>query len=156
MNHVTFIFNCVTLVLLKGGHLCVLVLNQNDKMKKIKIFTGHPHCFILVVFTAQGQTASIIHHKYVEFGIRFMPTFSSFQIKSSNGSNVKGEATLGFGVGALLGFNFNEHVGLQAEIIYNSISQKSESMEAQYKINLKYVNVPLLLSLNTGKSKAII
>ena len=92
----------------------------------------------------------------VELGVRFMPTFSSFEMKSSSGGKVSGQVTLGYGGGAFLGINFSEHVGIQGEILYFSISQKyKESNNAERSINLRYVNIPLLLSLNTGKSKPV-
>jgi hypothetical protein len=91
----------------------------------------------------------------VEFGLRFMPTITSFDMKTSSGGTVKGEVTFGYGVGALLGFNFNDHVGIQGELMYSSISQKYKEQDVEQKINLKYVNIPLLLSLNTGKSKPV-
>jgi opacity protein-like surface antigen len=114
-----------------------------------------PIVSLLLVNTAIGQTTTIVEHKYAEFGIRFMPTFTSLEIKTSTGNNVSGDVTLGFGMGALLGFNFSKHIGVQGEIIYSSISQKYEIDDTAYKINLRYVNVPLLLSLNTGKTKAV-
>lgn len=91
----------------------------------------------------------------VEFGFRFMPTFSSFDMKTSSGGTVKGEVTLGYGAGALLAINFSNHVGIQGEVIYNSLSQKFVDQELEREINLRYVNIPLLLSLNTGKSKPV-
>lgn len=91
----------------------------------------------------------------VEFGLRLMPTVTSLDVKTSSGGSVSGKAVLGFGAGMLLGYNITEHVGVQAELIYNSISQKSNDDNVERKINLRYVNVPLLLSLNTGKSDLI-
>nr|MBA3898723.1 hypothetical protein [Bacteroidota bacterium] len=64
-----------------------------------------------------------------EIGLRFMPTISSFDMKTSGGNTIKGEATLGFGIGAMLGFNFSNHVGLTGEIIYNSLAQKYKDEE---------------------------
>ena len=90
-----------------------------------------------------------------EVGLRYMPTFTSFDIKSSNGGVIKGAVTLGFGMGAFLGFNFSEHVGIQGEIIYTSLSQKYKDVDVDRSINLRYINIPLLLSLNTGKSNAV-
>ncbi len=90
-----------------------------------------------------------------EFGFRFMPTISSFEMKTSTGGVVKGEAKLGYGIGAMLGFNFSEHVGIQSEVIYSSITQELKEGEVSQKINLRYVNIPVLLSLNTGKSNPV-
>ncbi len=86
-----------------------------------------------------------------EFGLRFMPTVSALDINTSSGGTVKGEATLGYGFGAFLGFNFTDHFGIQGEVIYNSTSQKYKELDVERKITLKYVNIPILLSFNTGK-----
>jgi opacity protein-like surface antigen len=90
-----------------------------------------------------------------EFGIRFMPTFSSFDLRNSSGNTIKGEVTLGYGGGIFLGFNFDEHFGIQSELLYTSISQKHKELEVEQKVTLRYVNIPLLFSLNTGKSKVV-
>jgi hypothetical protein len=90
-----------------------------------------------------------------EVGLRFMPTFSSFEMKNAGGGTVDGDVTLGFGLGALLGFNFTNIVGIQGELIYSSISQKYKEVDVEHRVNLRYFNIPLLLSLNTGKTKAV-
>jgi len=89
------------------------------------------------------------------FGVRFMPTISSFDMKTTDGATVKGEVSFGYGLGGLIGYNFNQHVGIQAELIYSSINQKYQERDVERKINLKYMNIPLLLSLNTGISKDV-
>ena len=103
--------------------------------------------FIMSVSSAYAQRA--------EFGLRFMPTFTKFDIKTSAGGTIQGEAKLGFGFGALLGFNFNRYVGAQGELIYSTNSQKYKEDGYERQIKLKYLNIPLLLSLNTGKTKII-
>ena len=90
-----------------------------------------------------------------ELGFRLMPTFSSFQMQTSTGGTVKGKVMFGFGAGALLGFNFTDNVGIQGEVIYNSLSQKYTELDVERKVNLKYVNIPLMLSLNTGKTQPV-
>lgn len=90
-----------------------------------------------------------------ELGLRFMPTYSSTDIQISSGGEVQGNATLGFGAGAVIGFNFSEHIGVQGEVMYSSTTQKYKEEDVERKINLKYVNIPLMLSLNTGRTKII-
>ena len=102
---------------------------------------------LLLVFSVNAEA-----QKKVEFGLRYMPTVSSFEMNTSTGGTVKGEATFGYGVGAFLGFNFTNHVGIQGEIIYSSISQKYKEQNVERKINLKYINIPFLFSLNTNKA----
>ncbi|MEP7322156.1 MAG: porin family protein [Saprospiraceae bacterium] len=90
----------------------------------------------------------------VEFGLRFMPVFTKFDINTSTGGRIIGDVDLGYGVGATLGFNLSDYVAIQTEVIYSSYAQKFKESDVEHNINLKYVNIPLLLALNTGKSKA--
>ncbi|MCX6180318.1 MAG: porin family protein [Bacteroidetes bacterium] len=90
-----------------------------------------------------------------ELGFRFMPTISAFDMETSSGGKIKGEGTLGYGFGAFLGFNFTDHIGMSGEIIYNSLSQKYKDADLERAINVRYVNIPILLSLNTGKSNPV-
>jgi hypothetical protein len=91
----------------------------------------------------------------IEVGARFMPVFSSFRMTTYDGSRVKGTAVLGYGMSAIIGFNFNSHIGLQTEIIYNSISRKYSEVGVNRKVNLRYVAIPFLLSINSGKFKPV-
>lgn len=91
----------------------------------------------------------------LEAGFRFMPTLSSLKMSTSSGGTVKGEATFGYGIGAFVGYNFTKHFGIQGEFIYNSISQKYKEQDFENKINLRYINIPLLLSFNTGKTSVV-
>ncbi|MDQ3190873.1 MAG: PorT family protein [Bacteroidota bacterium] len=119
-------------------------------MKKSFIIIG-----ILALSVGTKVQAQDAEFNRAEFGIRFMPTISSFDMKTSSGGTVKGEGTLGYGFGAMLGINFNQHVGLSGEVIYNSLSQKYNNDDIQQEFNVRYVNFPLLLSLNTGKSNPV-
>lgn len=102
---------------------------------------------------AYGQAADDLHR--LELGFRFMPTFSAFDMQTSSGGTVKGEVTLGYGIGGMLAFNFTNHIGIQGEVIYNSLSQKYVDQGTEREIKLKYVNIPLMLSLNTNKTKRV-
>lgn len=100
-------------------------------------------------------STTTVNAQRVELGFRYMPTFSSFDFQTSSGGTVKGEATLGHGVGGLIGFSFTKHIAIQGEVIYSSLSQNYTERDIKREVNLKYFNIPLLLSLNTGKSKMI-
>jgi len=88
-----------------------------------------------------------------EVGLRFMPTFSALSINTSDGGRIKGKLTMGYGGGIFLGYHFSDHVGVQGEIIYSAIAQKYREQDVEREITLRYVNIPLLLSLNTGKTQ---
>lgn len=119
------------------------------KNSKDKFLTYFSVTILLIAFLYKANAQSF------ELGLRFMPTFSSFELQTSSGGTVKGEATLGYGGGLFLGFNFSDYIGIQAEVIYNEASQKYSEVDVERKVDLKYVNIPLLLSLNTGKSKGV-
>ena len=82
----------------------------------------------------------------IEVGFRGMPVFSSFRMQTSAGLEIKGSPILGYGFEGLIGFNFNSHLELQAEVIYNSISRDYNEVDVNRKVNLRYVNVPFLYS----------
>jgi hypothetical protein len=85
------------------------------------------------------------------FGVRFMPTITSLQFSESQGV-VETSFVMGYGAGVLLGRNFNDHVGLQGgnfciRSLHRNIKQADD---VEHKVKLSYINVPLLLSLNSG------
>jgi hypothetical protein len=133
--------------------LCLIILTVKNKNKmKItinKIF-GSISITALLLVSALNTDA-----QPAEAGLRFMPTFSSFNMKTSSGSTVSGSVTLGYGYGIFGCFNFTDHVGIQVEVIYNTLSQKYQEQDIERQIDLNYVNIPLLLSLNTGKTKPV-
>lgn len=104
---------------------------------------------------AEATSTGDASGKMLEFGVRFMPTLTSFQMQTSGGNTIKGEMTIGYGGGAFVGVNFNENIGIQAELLYFSIAQKNKEQDVTRQVNLRYVNIPVLLSLNTGKSKPV-
>jgi hypothetical protein len=116
-------------------------------MKKVKskIFECVSVSVLIFVFTLN------VNAQNFEAGLRFMPTFSSFHMKSTKGESVTGEGVIGFGVGGFVAYNFSEHIGIQGELIYSSHSQKFTELDVERKVNLGYINIPLLFSYNTGK-----
>ncbi|MDZ4845873.1 MAG: porin family protein [Chitinophagales bacterium] len=103
----------------------------------------------------KNASASDADFPMMEIGFRFMPTFSSFQLKDSGGGEVDGDFSFGYGFGAVIGVNFQEHIGLQGELIYSSIAQKYRDQDLDYTVKLHYINIPLLFALNTGKTKVV-
>lgn len=90
-----------------------------------------------------------------EFGVRYMPTFSSLSLRNSNGDVIQGELTMSQGYGLMLAGNFSKNVGLQAEISYLDITQKYKDKELNRQVNVSYLNIPVLLSLNTDKTRCV-
>ncbi len=104
---------------------------------------------LLIAGTIESQAQSAI------FGVRFMPTFSQMEMQTSTGGTVQGEVTLGFGAGIMLGFFWSDNVGVQGELMYTSVSQKYREADVERRVTLQYLNIPLLLSLNTGRSNLV-
>lgn len=90
-----------------------------------------------------------------EFGIRFLPTFSSLALRTYNGEVIQGQATMSFGYGVMLGLNLGKNVGLQTEVNYNQISQKYKDQNLERQVHINYLNIPVLLTLNTDKSRMV-
>lgn len=89
------------------------------------------------------------------FGVRFMPTVSYLKVQDVEGNAIKGDAVLSYGYGGLIGLNFNRFIGLQLEVLYSTLSQKYIDHALERQIDLNYINIPLLLSLNTNRMKVV-
>lgn len=87
-----------------------------------------------------------------ELGIRYYPTFSSLDLRTRSGEVVEGSLSMSHGYGVFLGHNFNNHVGLILEVDYNEISQKFKDHNLDRTVNISYLNIPVMLSLNTCKT----
>lgn len=127
---------------------------MNTIKNNVTMFASLAAIVCTSAFTANAQDVAA-EDKQIEFGVRLMPTISSFQMQTSDGNTVKGQATIGWGGGAFVAWNFSSHVGVQAELLYFSVAQQHKEGDVNRKINLRYVNIPLLLSLNTGKTKPV-
>lgn len=111
------------------------------------------YLFAIMTIMIAGSLQSMAQSGVV--GFRFMPTFSQMELRTSSGGTVEGEATLGYGFGIQLGYHWSDYVGIQGELMYTSTSQKYKENDVERRVDLKYLNVPLLLSLNTGKSRMV-
>jgi opacity protein-like surface antigen len=90
-----------------------------------------------------------------ELGIRYMPTFTNLNFRTADGGTIKGAATVSHGVGAMTAVNFNSHIGLQLELDYYKTNQTYNDNSIKREVSLTYINIPLLLSLNTSKKSAV-
>jgi len=103
----------------------------------------------------QDRIIKNILSPHFEAGIRVMPAFSTLMPQTSNGLTVKGDAITGYGIAAIFGYYFNPHVGVQTELLFNSTARSYNDNGIERQVNLQYVNIPLLLSLNTNKYKRV-
>ncbi|TAE52247.1 MAG: hypothetical protein EAZ89_08805 [Bacteroidetes bacterium] len=112
-------------------------------------------CLSLFLAVLIMGSAGKVKAQNIEIGLRAMPMFASFKLQNYLGASVKGKALPGIGAGMLLAYNHNRHVGIQAEVYYNSITVKYELPAVVQKINLRYLNIPVLLSLNTDRTQLV-
>lgn len=90
-----------------------------------------------------------------EFGIRYLPTFNFMRFRTYAGETVSGELSMQHGVGVNLGFNFTKNVGIQAEINYVEVNQKFKDQNLNRQVGVSYLNIPVMLSLNTDKTAPV-
>jgi opacity protein-like surface antigen len=90
-----------------------------------------------------------------EFGIRYMPTFYALALRNANNDAIQGKLSMSHGWGMFLGFNFSRHVGIIAEVDYLQINQKYKDRDLNRSVRLNYLNIPVMLSLNTNKESAV-
>lgn len=95
------------------------------------------------------------YKKSFEFGVRFLPTISDFDMQTSENNIVKGQIVVGYGFGAFLSYNPFQFIGFQMELNYTSVSRRYNIADLTRVVNLQYVSIPMLLSFNSNKNKAV-
>lgn len=90
-----------------------------------------------------------------ELGLRYMPTFSKIEVDRYGGDIVQGEVTASNGVELIAGINFNRHIGIMAGIGYNEFQQKYKDRGLDRRVDVSYINIPVMLQLNTSKSAPV-
>lgn len=87
----------------------------------------------------------------VEFGVRYMPTFSSIDVNSSDGGVIDGSFKMSNGFGIMAGVNFTKNLGIMAEVSYYQANQKYADQGFNHDLTINYLNIPVMLQLNTNK-----
>lgn len=109
----------------------------------------------IILVTEEVTEKPVRDFPVMVLGVRFMPTTSDLKVQNSDGNTVEGSAILSYGYGGLLGYNFNKHMGLQVEVLYSTLSQKYADHTLDREIDINYVNIPVLLSLNVNRTNAV-
>jgi len=87
----------------------------------------------------------------LEVGVHYMPTFYKLDVNTSDGGVVEGSFTTSHGFGGMFGVYLSPHFGFQGEIDYYEASQKYSDQGTDKKVDIKYLDLPMLISLNTNK-----
>ena len=115
---------------------------------------------IIAFFTMLILVSTITAQDYndlrrVEFGARYMPTFSAIDLKAFNDDVIQGSVSVNHGFGIMLGVNLTKNFGIQGEVNYYQVSQSFRDLNLDNEVNIKYLNIPLLLSINTNKERRV-
>ena len=105
-------------------------------------------------FSPHGSYDSILPKNFrFQYGIEVMPTISTIEVNSMPDGIVQPlSPTITYNYGAFFTYNFSTMVGLRTEVLYSTVSQQYQDRMLDRNLNLNYVNIPLLLSFNTGVS----
>jgi len=109
-------------------------------------------CFLSSVSFAQ---------KGFHFGIKYQPNISSVQNADfADSTNLSLKNTFAQGGGVSLAFNVFDNLGVQAEALYSEQGQKFSGQDTAGKLynsflKLTYINVPLLIRLNSNTRKTV-
>lgn len=120
-------------------------------MKKVNLTIMVKNLTIILIVLSSIQVKA----QKTEFGIRFMPTLTGFDINTPTGATFEGKQKNGYGIGVLLGYNFTNHISVQGEVSYEAIEQSSSDANNIWDMQMKYINVPIFFVLNTGKDKIL-
>jgi hypothetical protein len=128
-------------------------------MKTLKytiiLFMFTAACMLFVTTKAKAQLVNKSDPIRVEAGMRFIPTIALFEMRSPQGENVRGQLVMGYGMGTFLNYNFTKHIGTQIEFNYSSVSRKYVQSDVSQTINLRYLEIPLLVSFNSDKTRLV-
>lgn len=111
--------------------------------------------------TTQNNNSAVVKEddkpdlRHVEFGVRYMPTFSSIDFNTYDGGVVQGEVVLSHGFGIMTALNLTKNLGIQAEVNYYQATQQYKDRNFNNDVTINYLNIPILLSLNTNKAAPV-
>jgi len=136
--------------------LCCGILSVNAQSGLLAYNNVHVNTDAAIITNDDPDQDYDGHAPPLYIGFRFMPTFTSLDFHKSEEGPLETTLVLDYGFGGLIGVNFSEHVGLQAEVIYLMMSQKyQEHQKAEQTVKLSYINVPLMLVLNTNYNNPV-
>jgi len=88
-------------------------------------------------------------------GARVYGTGTSLDLQKGGDGSAEVSFVFGYGVGGYIGYNFTKNFGLQLEGIYSSLAQKYTYQGNVKKIELSYINFPLLAVIGSDVSKPV-
>ncbi|MBA3899221.1 MAG: PorT family protein [Bacteroidetes bacterium] len=87
-------------------------------------------------------------------GLRYMPTFSDLDFAVENGE-VEAGGELNHGFGLSLNYYFTNFFGTHLEINYTGFEYTFRDGDQETRVNINYINIPLLASYNTNLGRRV-
>lgn len=112
-------------------------------MKKIII------AIAVIAFSTVGAQAQ------TSFGVKGGMTSSNLKI-SGSGVNVTLSSKIGFYAGAFAEVGVSENFAVQPEVLYSLLGAQSKFMDETSKLNLSYVNIPILAKYKSNGFFAVV
>jgi opacity protein-like surface antigen len=144
------------ILLLFACSIVPAVYSQSSTTVTTTTTTTTPEETVVTQKTESDHDAASKGYKCGYIGARGLATLSSWRVQNLDKSTVSTDFVVGFGGGGIAGVNFSKHVGLQLEVLYSELAQKyKDNSGVSRNLKLNYLNIPLLLMLNTDVSRVV-
>jgi len=112
------------------------IIHKTTTMKKIfAISTAVLGCLI-----AGAQSHHDANTAHAEFGLKAGLNIANLHVQNASSPDAK----LGFNAGGLAHIHLSKHFAVQPEIMYSNQGAKETISNTDYKVNLHYINIPVL------------
>jgi hypothetical protein len=95
---------------------------------------------VLGYLVAGAQAHHDAYSSHAEFGLKAGLNIANLHVQNSSSPDAKA----GFNAGALAHIHLTKHFAVQPEIMYSNQGAKQTVSNSDYKVNLHYINVPVL------------
>lgn len=113
---------------------------------------------LIIIVAALVFSGSIFAQKGLEVGVYATPqsTWIFNQQDFDEGDNLNFRSTIGYTVGANLGFNFTNTIGIRTGLAFSRQGQNyiDDNLDIPFATKLSYIKVPLLVKFNSDPQAA--
>ena len=113
---------------------------------------------LTLLFGALALSTAVFAQKGLELGLNIAPqnTWIFNQQDFDEGDNLNFRATIGYNVGANVGYNFTNSIGIRSGIGFSAQGQNyiNDNTNIPSAIKLNYLKVPVLLKFNSDPQSA--
>jgi hypothetical protein len=90
-----------------------------------------------------------------EVGFQLMPTYVTFSMNNWDGTSVQGDAIIGLSRSIVTAVALNPTLSIGAEMIYTTFNRQFNQNGALKRLNVNYVSIPILATVNTSKMSRV-